>query len=154
MSRRFSPWWLKTRINWMPPFLGAGIRVRRVSPDYREIVVDLPLAWYNRGYHGTHLGGSLYAMCDPFFALMVVHNLPSDYVVWDKAAAIDFVAPGRTRVSATFKLSDDDLTAIRKMTADGARHLHVFRADVVDVEGLVVARVEKVVYVRTKRKDA
>jgi len=90
-------------------------------------------------------------MCDPFFALMVLHNLPADYIVWDKAAAIDFIAPGRSRVTATFRVPEADLAAIRRMTESGDKHLHVFRTDVVDVEGLVVARVEKIVYVRRKR---
>lgn len=151
MARRFSRFGLRLRLNCWPPYLGAGIRVRNVSADYREIVVEMPLRWYNRGYHGTHFGGSLYAMCDPFFALMVLQNLPQDYVVWDKAASIEFVAPGRSRVSATFRLGDDDLAAIRKMTQAGDKHLHVFRTDVVDGEGLVVARVEKIVYVRRRR---
>jgi acyl-coenzyme A thioesterase PaaI-like protein len=154
MSRRFPSWWLKLRVNAWPPFIGAGIRIRRIDSGFREILVEMPLTWYNRGYHGTHFGGSLFAMCDPFFALMVLHNLPPDYVVWDKAASIDFVAPGRSRVSATFRLGDEDLAAIRRMTEDGARHLHVFRTNVVDDEGLAVARVEKIVYVRRRRSDA
>jgi len=152
MARRIAPWRLKLRVNWWPPCLGAGIRIRHIAPDYREIMVDMPLRWYNRGRHGTHFGGSLYAMCDPYFALMVRHNLPDEYMVWDKAASIDFVVPGRSRVTATFRLSEDDLAAIRKMTDAGDKHLHVFRTDVVDEEALVVARVEKIVYVRRKRR--
>ena len=138
-------------LNLWPPYLGAGIRVRRIAADWREILVEMPLRMRNRGWYGTHFGGSLYSMCDPFFALMVIHNLPRDYFVWDKAASIDFVAPGRSRVSATFRLEDADLSAIRRMTETGDKHLHVFRTDVVDAEGLVVARVEKIVYVRRKR---
>jgi acyl-coenzyme A thioesterase PaaI-like protein len=111
----------------------------------------MPLRLRNRGYFGTHFGGSLYAMTDPFFALMVLHNLPEDYVVWDKAASIDFLAPGRSRMRATFVLNDDDLERIVRMTADGDKHLHLFHVDVVDDEGLVVAKVEKIVYVRRKR---
>ena len=152
MARKVSPRLLRWLLNLWPPYLGAGIRVKRIAADWREIVVEMPLVLRNRNYCGAHFGGSLYAMCDPFFALMVLHSLPRDYLVWDKAAAIDFVAPGRSTVTATFRLSDEDLAAIRKMTAAGDKHLHVFRADVVDAEGLVVARVEKIVYVRRKRE--
>ncbi len=151
MARKMPPWLLKLGMNLWPPFLGAGIRVRRIAPDFREIVVEMPLRWYNRNYFGTHFGGSLYAMTDPFFALMVLHNLPSNYLVWDKAAAIDFVAPGRSRMRAVFRLTQDDLDTILKLTADGERHLHLFKTDVTDAEGLVVARVEKIVYVRRKK---
>lgn len=134
-----------------PPFIGAGIRVRRIAPDWREARVEMPLGWGNRNYFGTHFGGSLYAMCDPFFALLVLRSLPPEYVVWDKAASIEFVAPGRTTMSATFRVTDDDLAEIRRMTAAGDKHLHVFRTDVTDADGMVVARVEKIVYVRLKR---
>jgi len=135
-------------MNLWPPYLGAGIRVRRIAPDWREVAVDMPLRLRNRNYFGTHFGGSLYAMCDPFFALMTLHNLPRGYLVWDKSASIDFVAPGRSRVRATFTLTEQDLTTIRAMTDSGNKHLHLYRADVIDEESLVVARVEKIVYIR------
>ena len=113
----------------------------------------LALGLFNRNYVGTHFGGSLYAMTDPFFALMVLHNLPGDYLVWDKAASIDFLAPGRSRMQARFVLTDDDLERIVRMTAGGDKHLHLFKVDVVDEEGLVVAKVEKIVYVRRRRSS-
>lgn len=152
MARKFPPWLLKLRANLWPPFLGAGVRVRRIAADFREIVVEMPLHFYNRNYFGTHFGGSMYAMTDPFFALMVLQNLPDDYVVWDKSAAVEFIAPGRSRLSATLRVSQDDLDQIARMTENGDKHLHLFNVDVVDEEGLVVARVEKIVYARRKRR--
>lgn len=154
MARKHPPWLLRLAMNLWPPYLGAGIRVRRIADDFREIVVEMPLRLRNRGYFGTHFGGSLYAMTDPFFALMVLHNLPDDYLVWDKAASIEFLAPGRSRMRATFVLNDDDLERIRRMTANGDKHLHLFHVDVVDEEGLVVAKVEKIVYVRRRRNPS
>lgn len=139
-------------LNLWPPFWGAGIRVRHIAADWKRVVVEMKLGLANRGANGTHFGGSLYAMTDPFFALMVAHNLSADYVVWDKAASIDFVAPGRGRMRAEFQLADDDLATIRKMTASGDKHLHVFKVDVVDEQKLVVARVDKVVYVRQRKE--
>jgi acyl-coenzyme A thioesterase PaaI-like protein len=153
MALRLTPRTIKWAMRLWPPYLGAGIRVRRVAPDFREIEVEMPLRWHNRNNFGTHFGGSLYAMCDPFFVLMVLHNLPADYLVWDKAASIEFIAPGRSSVSATFRVSEDDLAEIRKLTESGDKHLHVFRTDVVDEERLVVARIEKIVYVRRKRQS-
>ncbi len=151
MARTLSPRRLRIGINLWPPFLGAGIRVSRIAPDFRTVVVEMRLGLTNRDYFGTHFGGSLYAMTDPFFALMVQHNLPTGYRVWDKSASIDFVAPGRGRVRAEFRLEQHDIDAILKMTAGGDKHLHLFKVDVVDAEGLVVARVDKIVYVRRSR---
>jgi acyl-coenzyme A thioesterase PaaI-like protein len=150
MARNTSPRLLQLGMNLWPPFLGAGIRVRRITPDFREVRVDMKLGYANRNYFGTHFGGSLYAMTDPFFAMMVHHNLPRSYMVWDKAGSIEYVAPGRGRVSATFRLEQSDIDTIVRMTAEGDKHLHLFRVDVVDGEGLIVAKVEKIVYARRK----
>ncbi len=154
MARKISARLLRWGINLWPPYLGAGIRVKRISPDFRAVEVELPLRWYNRNYVGTHFGGSLYAMTDPFYMLMLVHNLESDYLVWDREASIDFVAPGRSRMRAQMRLTDEDLAQIRARTADGDKHLHLFRTEIVDAEALVVARVEKIVYVRRRRAQA
>lgn len=151
MARKIPSRLLRLGMNLWPPYLGAGIRVRRISPDFRRVDVALRLGLTNRNWFGTHFGGSLYAMTDPFFALMVVHNLPRDYLVWDKAASIDYLAPGRGTVRARFTLTQDDLDTIVRMTEAGDKHLHLFKVDVVDGEDLVVARVEKLVYVRRKR---
>jgi acyl-coenzyme A thioesterase PaaI-like protein len=151
MARRVSARLLRWWTNLWPPFAGAGIRVRHIAPDFREIVVEMPLRFYNRNYVGTHFGGSLFAMTDPFFMLMLMHNLDRDYLVWDREASIEYVAPGRGRVRAQMCITDHDLEQIRGRTVDGDKHLHMFRTNVTDSEGLVVARVEKIVYVRRRR---
>jgi acyl-coenzyme A thioesterase PaaI-like protein len=152
MARKLSPGLLRFGMNLWPPYLGAGIRVEHLAPDFRSVTVALTQRWYNCNYFGTHFGGSLYAMSDPFFALMVLHNLSSDYVVWDKAGSIDYLAPGRGRVWARFEVTDEDLAHIRAMTEEGDKHLHLFKVDVRDGDGMAVARVEKIVYVRRKRR--
>jgi hypothetical protein len=93
-------------------------------------------------------------MADPFFALMLSANLGGDYLVWDKAGSIDYVAPGRGRVWARLELDAAEVADIVRMTAAGDKHLHLFRADIRDEDGMVVARVEKMVYVRRKREGA
>jgi hypothetical protein len=68
-------------MNLWPPFRGAGVRVRHIAPDWREAHVELKFGLLNRNYVGTHFGGSLYAMTDPFYMLMLIHLLGPDYVV-------------------------------------------------------------------------
>ena len=152
MPLPLSPRVLRFAMSLWPPYRGAGIRVRHVAADLRSITVEMPLRFYNRNNRGTHFGGSLYAMADPFFALMVTANLGDDYLVWDKAGSIDYVAPGRGRVWARFELSVEDLDQIVRMTASGDKHLHLFRTDIKDDDNMIVARVEKVVYVRRRRE--
>lgn len=138
-------------MNVWPPYVGAGIHVTHIAPNWRSATVELNQRWYNRNFVGTHFGGSLYSMADPFFMLLLIRSLPDDYLVWDKSASIDFVAPGRGRVWARFEIADEDLVQILEMTKGGDKHLHLFKADVRDSDGMAVARVEKIVYVRRKR---
>ncbi|CAL9363697.1 hypothetical protein SUDANB95_00718 [Actinosynnema sp. ALI-1.44] len=143
---------LRRGMNLWPPFLFAGIRVVALSDDYRYAKVRMRLRWYNRNYVGTHFGGSLFAMTDPFWMLLVLRHLGRDHVVWDRAGEIDFVKPGRGTVHAEFRLTDEHLDELRAQAADGGKALLWFPVDVVAEDGTVVARVRKQVYAR--RKDA
>ncbi|MGM0556410.1 MAG: DUF4442 domain-containing protein [Myxococcota bacterium] len=143
---------LQTAMNLYPPYLGAGIEVERISNDFREIDVSMTLTPYNRNYVGTHFGGSLYAMCDPFYMLMLMKNLGSEYIVWDKAASIDFKKPGRGTVTAEFRLDPARVESIRQKADSQYKFEPTFYVEVTDEQGNVVAEVEKLLYVR--RKDA
>ncbi|MDE2093051.1 MAG: DUF4442 domain-containing protein [Burkholderiales bacterium] len=136
-----------------PPFLGAGIRVRSFADDFREATVELRLGRFNRNYVGTHFGGSLYAMTDPFFMIMLLHNLGGDYLVWDKAGSIEYVAPGRGVVTAHFRLTDERIAEIRAQAAAGGKVFPEFEVEVKDEAGEVVARVRKILYVRLKPRS-
>ena len=133
-----------------PPYLGAGVRVRHISDDFRDIQVSMGLNWSNRNYVGTQFGGSLYSMVDPFFMLMLMENLGRDYIVWDKAADIDFIAPGKGTVYARFNIDDTLLDEIRRQTAGGEKYLPQLQVDIHDGAGHLVARVGKTLYVRLK----
>ena len=135
-----------------PPFLGAGIRVKHIATDYKEVVVSMKLRWYNRNYVGTHFGGSLAAMTDPFYMLMLIHILGSEYIVWDKTSTIDFIAPGRGTVTAHFILRDDQIAEIKRQTANGDPYYPEFSVDIVNELGEVIATVEKKLYVRKTQR--
>jgi len=135
-------------INIWPPLLGAGIRVRWRSN--REVDVEMKLRPWNRNYVGTHYGGSLYSMTDPFYMLMLMENLGRDYIVWDKAASIRFRKPGKGRVKAEFRLSDVQIDEIRDKLTTQEKYEPTFLVQVKDEAGDVVAEVQKVLHVRKK----
>jgi acyl-coenzyme A thioesterase PaaI-like protein len=147
-----SPWLARTLMSLYPPLLGAGIRVTRVSPDYRQVRVELPLRWYNANVVGTQFGGSIYAMTDPFYMLMYMRALGPEYAVWDKAAAIEFVKPGRRLLVVEFTLSDGEVDEVRRRTAEGDKHVFDREVLVHDDAGLLVARVIKTLYVKKREK--
>jgi acyl-coenzyme A thioesterase PaaI-like protein len=154
MKYSLSPTALRRILNLWPPFLCSGIRVTDLARDWRSARVELRARPWNRNYVGVHFGGNLFAMADPFWMLLAMHALGSDYIVWDQAGAIEFLKPGRGTVQARFRLDDAVLDQLRAATADGNKHLHWFETDIVDAAGDVVARVRKQVYVRRKRGRA
>ncbi len=139
-------------INLYPPYVGTGIRVLFISPDYRRIKVQMKYRFYNRNYVGTHFGGSLYAMIDPFYMLMLLNILGKDYLVWDKAARIEFVKPGRTTVTADFSIDQALIDTIKAETEGGEKYLPELTVYIMDPEGEVVARGLKTLYIRKKEK--
>ena len=138
-------------MNLYPPYLGAGVRVEAVSPDYRRVEVSMALRWFNRNYVGTHFGGSLSSMTDPFYMLMLLNILEKDYLVWDKSGTIEYVKPGRGTVRAIFTIGQQQLDDIYRHTASGEKYLPTFSVDVVDEAGEVVARVTRTLYIRKKK---
>lgn len=147
-----TPLWL---IRWMgnlwPPYLGAGIRIVHASADFRHIKVTLKNRWYNKNYVGTQFGGSIYSMTDPFYMLMILNNLGKDYIVWDKAAKIEFHRPGTSALFAEFRLSEELIKEILAQTSQGEKHIFDLPVKILNSEGLLVATVEKTLYVRKKK---
>lgn len=141
----------KHLMNIYPPYWGTGIGVRDISGDYRYIRVEMQRRWYNRNYVNTHFGGSLYAMVDPFYMLMLIPILGPDYVVWDKAAAIDFIKPGRGTMTAEFRITDAMLSDIMEKTAGGEKYMPQYPVEIMDQQADVVARIEKRMYIRKKK---
>jgi acyl-coenzyme A thioesterase PaaI-like protein len=142
----------KRALNWWPPFFFNSIAVTEIASDWSVVSVTLRRRFWNRNFVGTHFGGNLFAMTDPFWMLMVMHRLGEGYVVWDKAASIDFVAPGRGDVRARFELAAATVQELREEAKDGAKVLRWFDVDVLNDEDEVVARVRKQVYVRRKQE--
>ncbi len=147
-TKRKTPWmrW----INMWPPFLGAGIRVTRMDDDMRTVDVEMKLTKLNRNYVGTHYGGSLYSMADPFYMLMLLANLGREYIVWDKAATIRFKKPGKGTVRAEFRLSEQQIEDVRERLRSATKVEPTFLVEIKDAHGTVVAEVEKLLYVRKK----
>jgi len=144
---------LRRGISFYPPYLGAGVRVTHISGDFRRVEVEMPLRFYNRNYFGTHFGGSLYSMCDPFYVLMLANILGPDYIVWDKAANIRFKKPGKGVMKATFDLTEEKIAEIRAAAEIQPKVEPMFQVLVKDAEGAVVAEIDKLLYIKKKNKE-
>lgn len=91
--------------------------MQSLNDDYAGASAVLRLRPWNRNYVKSQFGGNLFAMVDPFWMLLVMHQLGKDYYVWDKAGAIDFVTPGYEDVYAHFKLKPAVVNELRDEAA-------------------------------------
>lgn len=144
---------IKTRLarwgfNFSPAYRGTGARITYIAHDWREVRIKLPLTRRTRNYVGTTFGGSMYGAVDPIYMVMLIKLLGSEYVVWDKAATIQFKRPGRTTLYARFAVGEQELEAIRAELAHTEKLERVYRVNLEDSQGLVHASVEKTVQVR------
>ncbi len=137
-------------MNVWPPFLFSGIRVLDIAEDWRSARIVLRRRWYNMNYVGTHFGGSLFAMTDPYWMILVMECLGRDYIVWDKAAEIEFIAPSKEDVFAEFHVDDVLLEEIRAETTSGSKYLRWMPIEIKTASGELIARVRKQLYVRRK----
>ena len=139
-------------LNLWPPFLGAGVKVTKIADDYSSADVQMKLHKWNRNYVGTHYGGSLFSMTDPFYALILIKSLGKDYIVWDKASDIKFKKPGKGIVSAHFNIAKEKLKEIKDLADTQDKVEPTFIVQIKDEAGDVVAEVSKTLYVRRKDK--
>ncbi|MDN5733248.1 DUF4442 domain-containing protein [Psychrobacter celer] len=146
-----TPHLLKLRINTYAPYIGAGIKIEHISLDQGLCVVSMGLNSLNKNIVGTQFGGSLYSMVDPFYMLMLMHQLGSHYVVWDKISRIDFVAPGHSKVTARMKIPSAEIITIQELAKDGGAVFRDYSVDIVDEQQKVVATVTKTLYIRLRK---
>ena len=136
--------------NWFPAYRGTGARISYVSADWREVRVRLPLSWRTRNYVGTIFGGSLYGALDPVYMIQLIKVLGPDYVVWDKAATIRFLRPGRETLYATFRLTEDEIEALRREVDAAGKVEREFTADLANAAGEVHASCRKLLSIRKR----
>lgn len=147
---RLRPRLVRLGLNWFPSFRATGGRVTHVSRDLRSLTVELPLTRRTRNGAGTLFGGSLYAVTDPIYAVMLALQLGRDYIVWDKAGAIRYRRPGRTTLSAEFHIDEAQLAAIRKaVAADGETEV-TLGVELKDADGKLHVEVDKTIYIADK----
>ena len=144
---------LINKINLYPPFIGMGIRVRSRNDDNTRFVVELRARWYNRNLFGTHFGGALYAMSDPFYVFILALNLGSRFIIWDKSARIKFLKPAKGTIRGVFEIDRQCLAEIHDEVGAVGKNTYQFETNLVDENGVVVAQVEKEVYVRMKSAE-
>jgi acyl-coenzyme A thioesterase PaaI-like protein len=139
---------LRWMFNVWPTYFFAGVRVRALAVDFTSASVELRLGLLNRNYVGTAFGGTLFSMTDPFWMLLMLRQLGPGFVVWDRAASIKFLKPGRGRIRAEFSLPPAEVERVRALVHAATKIDQSYTVQLLDAGGVVVAEVEKTLYIR------
>ncbi|WP_394247494.1 DUF4442 domain-containing protein [Vibrio profundi] len=150
LAKIYKPNVVKFALNIWPPFWGAGIKITRISDDFREVNMYLKLRWWNKNANRTQYGGSIFSLTDPVYSLMLMGILGEQYYVWDKEASINFIKPGQSDLYANFEITQNHLDEIYRKTALGDKCFPEFIIHVKDKNGNVVSEVQRKLYVRKK----
>jgi acyl-coenzyme A thioesterase PaaI-like protein len=135
-------------------YRGTGGRLKYIAEDWSEVKLEIPLSWRTRNYVGTIFGGSIYAAVDPIYMLMLIRRLGPEFIVWDKAATIQFKKPGRETLHARFVIGDEELAAIRAALDTQRSVDRNYLVELVDASGAVCAQVEKIIYIRRREQKS
>jgi hypothetical protein len=148
MAESFASRRLRLWFRLLPAYRGTGGRMTYISGDFREAHLELPLSWRTRNRVGTIFGGSLYASVDPVYMILLMQILGSGYTVWDKAASIRFLKPGRATLFARFFLSEEEIATIRALAAEARSIDRVYTVELADAAGVVHVTIDKTIYIR------
>ncbi len=150
MREKLGPRPFRWMMNLWPCYRGTGARVTYIAPDWKEVRVRLPLNFRTRNYVDSIFGGSLYGAVDPLYMLMLIRLLGPAYIVWDKAASIRFLKPGRTTLYATCRVGDGELAEIRRLLESEPKIDRTYTIALVDTHGTLHAEVDRVIQIRKR----
>lgn len=131
-------------------FFATGGKALYIQHDWKRSTAQLKLNLWTRNYVGTIFGGSQFAAADPFYMLMLYHIMGKNFVVWDKAGSIEFKKPGKKKCIAEFEFTDAEVTEIKQQTLLNGKYEFKKYVEWIDIDGQVISRIEKVLYVATK----
>ena len=113
MHGKVMTFFMKLGINFFPVYRRMGGRVTYISRDLREVHIKIPLNIFTRNYVRTIYGGCMFGAADGIHMLMFLKLLGPDYIVWDKAASIQFKKPGTETLYGKFIVSQDSVDEIK-----------------------------------------
>ena len=81
-----------------------------------------------------------------------MHHLGSKYIVWDKAAEINFYHR-RSTVYADIRVDLAEIEQIRELAENYAPVLRTYHLNIFDESGVRIAEVQKTLYIRRKKQS-
>jgi acyl-coenzyme A thioesterase PaaI-like protein len=148
--KKWKPDLVRLGFNLHPAYRSGGGRVDYVSADLSLIRVRVPLSRRTRNAVGSIFGGSLFAVTDGPHPTLLMMGLGQDYIVWDKAASIQYKRPGRGTLFADCIVTAEEISEVRDILTRQPEVDRVYRVELKDQNGVIHSIVERTVYISTK----
>ncbi len=140
----------KYGFNLSPMYRRTTARVIEISDDLKRVKIKVPISYKNKNYVGAIFGGSMFAATDPIYMIQLVQILGEDYVVWDKAATINYKRPAKEHLFCEFVFTDDEIESIKKQVAQTQEMTIEKTTYLTNAETQVFAEVIKTLYIAEK----
>ncbi len=137
----------KYLFNLSPMYRRSTGRIRSVSEDLHQVVVEIPFTYKNKNYAGTIFGGSLFSATDPIYMIQLIQILGDSYVVWDKSATIHYKRPAKEKVIAVFEFTGEEIEQIKKIIEEQKEVVWEKKLNIANEKGIVFCQLEKVLYI-------
>lgn len=142
---------LKWAMRFYPPLLFQRIWVKRFHAGFLGVEVKIFKSILNINYNKSVFGGTIYAAADPFFAVLFYQLMLRKgfrVIVWQKAAEIFFLKPGRSNLYFKINISVEEINQICLLLETNGKAEHQCMLEIEDDQGEVTARVSNLVYIR------
>ncbi len=140
----------KHGFNWSPMYRRSTGKITEVSEDLHVVKIKIPLNWKNKNYVGSIFGGSMLSATDPIYMIQLMNILGNNYVVWDKAATINYRRPARATVFCEFTFSSEEIDGIKKQVKEKGEIDIIKNPNILTKEGTIIAELSKTIYVADK----
>lgn len=141
---------LRYGFNFFPAFRASGAWLTHISPDVRDVRLKIPLKLKTRNYIGTLCGGNMYSAVDGVYLVMLIKNLGTDYIVWDKSASIRYKKPAKGTLFAEFKITESELDTIKSAVNLHGKVDRDYLVELKDEANVVCAEIVKTIHVKRK----
>lgn len=140
----------KHGFNISPMYRRTTARITHISKDLKEIKIKIALSYKNKNYVGAIFGGSMFAATDPIYMTQLMQILGDDFVVWDKAATINYKRPAKETLFCKFIFSDAEIETIKKRVQNEHEITIEKTTYLTNKEHTIFAEVIKIVYIAEK----
>lgn len=140
----------KHGFNLSPMYRRTTARVVEITDGLKQVKIKVPLSYKNKNYVGAIFGGSMFAATDPIYMIQLVQILGEDYVVWDKAATINYKRPAKEHLFCEFIFTDAEIESIKKQVAQTHEMTIEKTTYLTNANAQVFAEVIKTLYIAEK----